>query len=299
MADQEESAGKAQALVTVDVSTLRKRRGVLRGSITRIDTRIQELEDNGAQPDTFDRAQQLITKLEALDRDFKKLHMQVVDHLDQEEELEKEQLVLDDHDDKVSNQLLRLQKLCDAVKSPVDSPTRNLLSRKLSHLEKLLATAHTAITGIPDEDGDRTLILQYEEHLKTYKSELATIYQEIIEADIPEDDALCRLHSSLEDYIFQCSHRVRKLLSPRETPATTTHTDVSRVKLPKLDIPTFNGDLLNWKQFWEQFCVAVHNRTSISNAEKLAYLRNALKDGTAKSVIEGLSKTGEHYVEAV
>lgn len=80
---------------------------------------------------------------------------------------------------------------------------------------------------------------------------------------------------------------------------TTTPTDISRVKLPKLDIPTFNGDLLNWKQFWEQFCVAVHNRTSISNAEKLAYLRNALKDGTAKSAIEGLSKTGEHYVEAV
>ena len=167
------------------MSTLRKRRGVLRGSVTRIDTRIQELEDNGAQPDTFARAQQLITKLEALDRDFKKLHMQVVDHLDQEE-LEKEQLVLDDHDDKVSNQLLRLQQLCDAVKSPVDSPTRNLLSRKLSHLEKLLATARTAIAGIPDEDGDRTLIVQYEEHLKPYKSELqlATIYQEIIEADI-------------------------------------------------------------------------------------------------------------------
>ena len=43
MADQDESAGKAQALATVDVSTL-CRRGVLRGSVTRIDTRVQELE---------------------------------------------------------------------------------------------------------------------------------------------------------------------------------------------------------------------------------------------------------------
>ena len=47
--------------------------------------------------------------------------MQVVDHLDQEEKLEKEQLVLDVHNDNISNQLLRLQQLCDAVKSPVDS----------------------------------------------------------------------------------------------------------------------------------------------------------------------------------
>ena len=58
--------------------------------------------------------------------------MQVVDHLDQEEKLEKEQLVLDDHNDNISNQLLRLQQLCDAVKSPVDSPTRNLLFHKVS-----------------------------------------------------------------------------------------------------------------------------------------------------------------------
>ena len=58
--------------------------------------------------------------------------MQVVDHLDQEEKLEKEQLVLDDHNDNISNQLLRLQQLCDAVKSPVDSPKRNLLFHKVS-----------------------------------------------------------------------------------------------------------------------------------------------------------------------
>ena len=86
--------------------------------------------------------------------------------------------------------------------------------------------------------------------------------------------------------------------SQRKNAPTATPTDVSRVKLQKLNIPTFNGDLLNWKQFWEQFCVAVHDHTSISNAENLAYLRNALKDGTAKSVIERLLKTGEHYVEA-
>jgi hypothetical protein len=71
------------------------------------------------------------------------------------------------------------------------------------------------------------------------------------------------------------------------------------VKLPKLDVPIFDGDLLSWTQFWEQFSVSVHDRSEISDAEKLAYLRSALKDGPAKMSIEGLSRSGEHYSEAI
>ena len=37
----------------------------------------------------------------------------------------------------------------------------------------------------------------------------------------------------------------------------------------------------------------------MSNAEKLVYLQHALKDGSAKSIIEGLSQSGEQYTEAV
>ena len=43
----------------------------------------------------------------------------------------------------------------------------------------------------------------------------------------------------------------------------------------------------------------VHDRSNLTDTEKLAYLRHALKDVTAKSVIEGLSRSGEHYEEAI
>ena len=66
-----------------------------------------------------------------------------------------------------------------------------------------------------------------------------------------------------------------------------------------MDTPTFDGELLNWKPFWEQFCLAVHDRARLTDAEKLAYLRNAVKDGTARSVIEGLTKSSEEYSEAI
>lgn len=44
-------------------------------------------------------------------------------------------------------------------------------------------------------------------------------------------------------------------------------------KLPKLDVPTFDGNVLNWKYFWDQF------RTDVAPAEKMVYLnKHALTD---------------------
>lgn len=93
--------------------------------------------------------------------------------------------------------------------------------------------------------------------------------------------------------------KVKKLVNASHTDTITSVADGKGVKLPKLDVPTFDGDILHWKQFREQFCVSVHDRSSLTNAEKLAYLQQALKNGSAKSTFEGLSQSGAHYVEAV
>ena len=57
--------------------------------------------------------------------------------------------------------------------------------------------------------------------------------------------------------------------------------------------------MLHWTQFWEKFTVSVHERTDISEPEKLVYLQQAIKDGPAKSVIEGLSRSADHYADAI
>jgi len=43
----------------------------------------------------------------------------------------------------------------------------------------------------------------------------------------------------------------------------------------------------------------VHDRSNLSNSEKLVYLQQAVKNGSAKNAIEGLSRSGDHYHEAV
>ena len=76
-------------------------------------------------------------------------------------------------------------------------------------------------------------------------------------------------------------------------------TMVMGVKLPKIDVPTFDGNILNWQMFWEQFSISIHERSSLSDTEKLVYFRHSLEDGAAKKVIEGLSRSGDQYAKAM
>ena len=71
------------------------------------------------------------------------------------------------------------------------------------------------------------------------------------------------------------------------------------VNLPQIEIPTFDGSILNWRLFWEQFQATVHDKPQLGEVDKLMCSRDALKDGPAKSVVQGLTQTVESYQEAI
>ena len=76
----------------------------MRASITRLGTRLTELEDTADQPRPPDHARQLLGKLRSLNGEFRQLHYELIDLIDadNEEALETEQAVLDKHDDNVA-----------------------------------------------------------------------------------------------------------------------------------------------------------------------------------------------------
>ena len=61
----------------------------------------------------------------------------------------------------------------------------------------------------------------------------------------------------------------------------------------------FDGNILHWQTFWEQFSVAIHDHANMSDTEKLVYLHHSLKDSSARSIIEGLTRSEEQYAEAI
>ena len=71
------------------------------------------------------------------------------------------------------------------------------------------------------------------------------------------------------------------------------------VELPKISGPTFDGDILNWVAFWEQYEATIHSNEKLHDVQKFVYLREAVKEGPAKQVIQGLSYLLKNCEEAV
>ena len=69
-------------------------------------------------------------------------------------------------------------------------------------------------------------------------------------------------------------------------------------RLPKLLLPTFSGEPLEWFTFWDSFNLAVNSNHSLGNIEKFNYLKCQLK-GEAEKAISGFPLTSENYNKAV
>lgn len=69
------------------------------------------------------------------------------------------------------------------------------------------------------------------------------------------------------------------------------------VRLPKIDLPHFDGDYQHWLEFRDTYISLIHDNTDIQNINKFHYLRAALK-GSASLVIHTLDFTSTNYTIA-
>ena len=140
-----------------------------------------------------------------------------------------------------------------------------------------------AVAAVADEaEVDRCLLEQYDKQQNGFKVELYDISWSILlmQGDVSELSD----HKALESKaMFDICLKICRL---HYTPVPVAHRE--GIKLPKINVQTFNGDIMNWRTFWEQYEVSIHSRTQLIDAKKLAYLRHSLKEGPVRNVIEGL-----------
>ena len=79
--------------------------------------------------------------------------------------------------------------------------------------------------------------------------------------------------------------------------------NVSRPKLPKIDLQLFNGDTIKFTSFWETFEGIVHNNDNnnneyLSDVDKSNYFKKLL-EGPAAQAIQGLPMVEANYESAV
>lgn len=71
----------------------------------------------------------------------------------------------------------------------------------------------------------------------------------------------------------------------------------SQVKLPRIELPTFNGKYEEWHAFFDLFNSLIHSNRDISDTQKFHYLRSSLK-GDAAEIVSSLEICGTNYADA-
>ena len=72
----------------------------------------------------------------------------------------------------------------------------------------------------------------------------------------------------------------------------------NKVRLPKLEMKKFGGDLMAWPEFYETFKVSIHDNYELSDVERFSYLKTYVF-GEAASCIQGLPLTPGNYFQAI
>jgi hypothetical protein len=67
---------------------------------------------------------------------------------------------------------------------------------------------------------------------------------------------------------------------------------------PKLALPRFNGDILQWQPFWQAFCTEINEDDTLADINEFNYLVGQL-DQNVLSTVAGLTPSNENYVVLV
>ena len=79
---------------------------------------------------------------------------------------------------------------------------------------------------------------------------------------INEYESLAGRAHGLEEGLFELRVAIKPLLKKiKAEPAVDKDKILSSIKLPKISVPTFDGKVVNWKSFWEQFDATIHCKT--------------------------------------
>ncbi|XP_066981078.1 uncharacterized protein [Macrobrachium rosenbergii] len=98
--------------------------------------------------------------------------------------------------------------------------------------------------------------------------------------------------------IHRLNSSIMSLLAVRGEPSALILPVKATVKLPKLDLKYFDGDLTEWNSFWELYEVSVHQRSDFENIQKFSYLKGLL-EGEALELISDFKLEGDKYLQAV
>ena len=104
---------------------------------------------------------------------------------------------------------------------------------------------------------------------------------------------------------FEYRHSIEKIIAKAniylidsDSVSSKSSSTTKSVKLPKLELPTYDGDVKLWPTFWQRFTSLVDSQEELATIDKFSYLLSSLK-GIALRSVSGLSVTNDNYAAAI
>ena len=120
---------------------------------------------------------------------------------------------------------------------------------------------------------DTCLLRQLRSQVNNMHSELADITHKTLSSDSGEE--VTQEKPKVKKVLLKIDLKVERLLQEVKNSHKISKAEAPRIRLPKISVLSFNGNILNWNSFWEQFQLAVDTM-------------DAVKDSPVKYVFEGL-----------
>lgn len=183
-------------------------------------------------------------------------------------------------------------KSIDIEYTAIDLPS---LRRKRTVAYKRLTKALEVGILATNDPAQRDLFFSYHQEVKQIAANFEDAHftiQEVLDDPITENNEV----QEQFDEMYYKVLAINRQLSKSESTCSQGSTS-SNIRLPKIVLPTFSGDIKKWPEYFDTFNALIHSSTSITDTEKFHYLLSSLS-GDALTVIKPFPMTHEHYRDA-
>lgn len=114
------------------------------------------------------------------------------------------------------------------------------------------------------------------------------------DGETEEESESERERKEFENVYFAAIGQARKKINDNQNIKSNNNEKKISVKLPTLNLQTFNGDYKHWLLFKDTFSTLVDSNAELNSIQKLQYLRSSVK-GKALAVIQALETSAKNY----
>lgn len=174
---------------------------------------------------------------------------------------------------------------------------RGLTLRSIRKLETLAQEAQTDVEKQSVFNARYVMLDKYIEQFERQQQEVLSV---MVDSELQNE--FDKVDILLTDEMEELCGRIRMVAEAIKTTSETNKNACqerlvqsgTNIALPKIELPKFDGDVVQWCSFRDMFLSLVHNNQNISDIERFHFFKSCLS-GPALAVIKSIPLTADNY----